>query len=173
VADPREKAPSGIVFLVGRPPLDRAAALHRRRLVRQFPLPGQPSSSHDPDPFRPFRSLVAQIDLETKLSPSIARNGPHRRSPVAQRHHRRCLIILSLPTLSSDRSRSGPGRLPSHDAPVSTMASLDPRSSLSESQCSILDDVFLNGPGSAMSVSLASRGRRWQIRPTCSCHFTA
>jgi hypothetical protein len=38
MADPQEETPSGIAFLVGRPPLDRAAALQRRRLVRQFPL---------------------------------------------------------------------------------------------------------------------------------------
>ena len=173
MADPRERAPSGIVFLVGRPPLNHAAALHHRRLVWQFPLPGQPSSSLDPDPFRPFRSLVARIDLETKLLPSIARSGPHRRSPVAQRHHQRRSIILSLPTLSSNRSRSDPGCLPPHDAPVSTMASLDPCSSLPKIQCSILDGLFSNGPGSAMLGSPASRGWRWQIRPTCSCHFTA
>ena len=37
MTDPQEGTPSEILFLVGRPPLDRTATLHRRRLVRQLP----------------------------------------------------------------------------------------------------------------------------------------
>ena len=84
MADPQEKAPSGIVFLVGRSPLDRAAALHRRRRcsVLQFPLPGRPSLSHEPGPFCPLRPLVKRIDLEMRLSPPAERSGLEQLSPL-------------------------------------------------------------------------------------------
>jgi len=74
MADPQEGTPSGIVFLVGRPPLDRAAALHRRRLVRRVPARSHADhhiAANDPGKSKDGnqRRLREGVQAETKTVP--------------------------------------------------------------------------------------------------------